>query len=90
MTIQQSWEENPEALPTSHTCSFALDLPKYKTFDACKKKLLMAITSSVSIDTDGSMNRRRGHLGLIAPLDACALAPRWSRRLDSDSGPRIS
>eukprot|EP00697_Spironema_sp_BW2_P004386 gnl/Spiro4/15965_TR8584_c0_g1_i1.p1 gnl/Spiro4/15965_TR8584_c0_g1~~gnl/Spiro4/15965_TR8584_c0_g1_i1.p1 ORF type:complete len:3185 (+),score=1015.68 gnl/Spiro4/15965_TR8584_c0_g1_i1:139-9555(+) len=39
-------------LPESHTCFFTLDLPRYTSRDACKRKLLLAITLCGSIDND--------------------------------------
>jgi len=39
-------------LPASHTCSFALDLPKYSSFDVLLKQLTTAITTCGVIDGD--------------------------------------
>ena len=38
--------------PQSHTCYFKLDLPRYTTDEACKAKILYAITACGEIDTD--------------------------------------
>ena len=45
---------NPNvALPTSHTCFFSIDLPRYSSYDNLKNKLKYAITHCQAIDTDG-------------------------------------
>ncbi|CAF0824617.1 unnamed protein product [Adineta steineri] len=44
------------ALPRSHTCSFALDLPEYSSTDVMYDRLNYAITYCSSIDGDGNMN----------------------------------
>lgn len=38
--------------PEAHTCFFQLDLPRYKTDEAAKSKILYAIEACGSIDTD--------------------------------------
>jgi len=46
--------DNPDAtLPTAHTCFFALDLPKYSSYEVMKEKLKYAIVNCQAIDTDG-------------------------------------
>ena len=46
---------NPDvALPTSHTCFFSIDIPRYTTYDIMKNKLKYAITHCQAIDTDGN------------------------------------
>ena len=48
---------NPDlALPTSHTCFFSIDLPRYSSYEVLKNKLKYAITHCQAIDTD--MNTR--------------------------------
>jgi E3 ubiquitin-protein ligase HERC2 len=45
---------NPDiALPTSHTCFFSLEVPKYSSFEILKEKLKYAISHCQAIDTDG-------------------------------------
>ncbi|CAF3887263.1 unnamed protein product [Adineta steineri] len=44
------------ALPTAHTCSFALDLPSYSSIDIMYDRLNYAITYCSSIDGDGNLN----------------------------------
>ncbi|CAF0793768.1 unnamed protein product [Rotaria sordida] len=44
------------ALPKSHTCSFALDLPEYSTKEITYERLNYAITYCSSIDNDWNMN----------------------------------
>ena len=45
---------NPNvALPTSHTCFFSIDIPRYTSYDILKNKLKYAITHCQAIDTDG-------------------------------------
>ncbi|CAF1689438.1 unnamed protein product [Adineta ricciae] len=44
------------ALPRSHTCSFALDLPEYSSTDVMYDRLNYAIMYCSSIDGDGNMN----------------------------------
>ena len=45
---------NPDlALPTSHTCFFSLEVPKYSSFELLKEKLKYAISNCQAIDTDG-------------------------------------
>ena len=41
------------ALPTSHTCFFSIDIPRYSSYDNLKSKLKYAITHCQAIDTDG-------------------------------------
>ena len=41
-----------EHFPQSHTCYFTLDLPCYQTDEKCRSKMLYAITTCGSIDTD--------------------------------------
>ena len=44
---------NPDlALPTSHTCFFSIDLPRYSSYEVLKNKLKYAITHCQAIDTD--------------------------------------
>ena len=44
---------NPDlALPTSHTCFFSIDLPRYSSYEVLKNKLEYAITHCQAIDTD--------------------------------------
>ena len=44
---------NPDlALPTSHTCFFSIDLPRYSNYEVLKNKLKYAITHCQAIDTD--------------------------------------
>ena len=44
---------NPDlALPTSHTCFFTIDLPRYSNYEVLKNKLKYAITHCQAIDTD--------------------------------------
>ncbi|CAF1462854.1 unnamed protein product [Rotaria sordida] len=45
-----------DALPKSHTCSFALDLPQYSTKEIAYERLNYAITYCSSIDDDWNMN----------------------------------
>ena len=46
---------NPDvALPTSHTCFFSIDIPRYSSYDHLKNKLKYAITHCQAIDTDGA------------------------------------
>ncbi|CAF1186262.1 unnamed protein product [Adineta ricciae] len=45
-----------KTLPNSHTCSFALDLPRYSTADIMYERLNYAITYCSSIDGDGMIN----------------------------------
>ena len=46
---------NPNvALPTSHTCFFSIDIPRYSSYDTLKNKLKYAITHCQAIDTDGA------------------------------------
>ena len=42
------------ALPTSHTCFFSIDIPRYSSYDNLKSKLKYAITHCQAIDTDGA------------------------------------
>jgi hypothetical protein len=45
---------NPDiALPTSHTCFFSLEVPKYSAYEILKEKLKYAISNCQAIDTDG-------------------------------------
>ena len=45
---------NPNvALPTSHTCFFSIDIPRYTPYDILKNKLKYEITHCQAIDTDG-------------------------------------
>ena len=47
---------NPDmALPTSHTCFFSIDLPRYSSYDVLQNKLKYAITHCQAIDTDGTV-----------------------------------
>ena len=41
-------------LPMSHTCFFQLELPRYSSKEVMKRKLQIAITSCVGIDTDNA------------------------------------
>ena len=44
---------NPDlALPTSHTCFFSIDLPRYSSYEVLKNKLKYAITHCQAIDID--------------------------------------
>jgi len=46
---------NPDvALPTSHTCFFSIDIPRYSSYEHLKNKLKYAITHCQAIDTDGA------------------------------------
>ena len=46
---------NPDvALPTSHTCFFSVDIPRYTSYDILKAKFKYAITHCQAIDTDGA------------------------------------
>ena len=48
---------NPDlALPTSHTCFFSIDLPRYSSYEVLKNKLKYAITHCQAIDTDMANN----------------------------------
>uniref|UniRef100_A0A7S3NE73 HECT domain-containing protein n=1 Tax=Euplotes harpa TaxID=151035 RepID=A0A7S3NE73_9SPIT len=49
--------------PEAHTCFFQLDLPRYTTDEACKSKILYAITACGEIDTDGSSYSYQGDGG---------------------------
>eukprot|EP00475_Leptophrys_vorax_P044051 TRINITY_DN8686_c0_g1_i1.p1 TRINITY_DN8686_c0_g1~~TRINITY_DN8686_c0_g1_i1.p1 ORF type:complete len:636 (-),score=165.67 TRINITY_DN8686_c0_g1_i1:54-1961(-) len=50
-------DHNPDNyLPISHTCFFALDLPRYSTLDIMHQKVLYAITHCVAIDADDTSN----------------------------------
>ncbi|EQC37076.1 hypothetical protein SDRG_05303 [Saprolegnia diclina VS20] len=45
--------QNPDdSLPKSHTCFFALLLPKYSTDDVCRKQFLYAIHNCLEMDGD--------------------------------------
>jgi len=49
---------NPDQwFPIAHTCSFALELPKYTNLDSMTKKILWAINNCSSIDGDGTMRQ---------------------------------
>ena len=45
-------EGRGDHFPRSHTCYFTLDLPSYQTDEKCRSKMLYAITTCGSIDTD--------------------------------------
>jgi len=52
--------KNPDLyLPVSHTCFFALDLPKYSSLEIMHEKLLYAITNCNAIDGDMTENARQ-------------------------------
>lgn len=48
------FSDHNKQFPCAHTCGFTLDLPRYTTDEACKSKILYAITMCGEIDTDGS------------------------------------
>eukprot|EP00743_Colponemidia_sp_Colp-15_P004697 GILK01005060.1.p1 GENE.GILK01005060.1~~GILK01005060.1.p1 ORF type:complete len:518 (-),score=109.58 GILK01005060.1:144-1697(-) len=50
--IIRAARDHETALPTSHTCFFQLELPRYSAFEVMKQKLLYAVTECHSIDTD--------------------------------------
>ena len=53
--IEIMHHNNPDiALPTSHTCFFSLEIPKYSSYEILHDKLKYAITHCQAIDTDGN------------------------------------
>jgi hypothetical protein len=49
-TIDSSARRSPDSLPTSHTCSFVLELPRYPSVAIVRQKLLQAICLCSTID----------------------------------------
>jgi len=66
LPTEQSWEQkftitlthhSDTHLPVSHTCFFALDLPRYSTADIMAQKLRHAMMSCMTIDADHNVGR---------------------------------
>lgn len=49
-TIDSNARISENHLPSSHTCSFCLELPRYKTIEIMRDKILKAITMCTSVD----------------------------------------
>ena len=51
--------------PRAHTCFFSLDLPEYTSSEVLRKKLLYAVSHTVSIDSDaGRTAETAGEMGV--------------------------
>jgi E3 ubiquitin-protein ligase HERC2 len=59
-----------KALPRSHTCAFALDLPEYSTTEIMYERLNYAITYCSSIDGDGTFNDETNTRNLLEDSDS--------------------
>eukprot|EP00933_Yihiella_yeosuensis_P023159 TRINITY_DN18080_c3_g1_i1.p1 TRINITY_DN18080_c3_g1~~TRINITY_DN18080_c3_g1_i1.p1 ORF type:complete len:599 (+),score=103.98 TRINITY_DN18080_c3_g1_i1:92-1798(+) len=62
LPLGRHWEQNfqlaavaadDERLPTSHTCFFQLDLPRYSSEQILAERLRFAMNSCITIDSDG-------------------------------------
>jgi hypothetical protein len=59
-----------KALPRSHTCAFAIDLPEYSTTEIMYERLNYAITYCSSIDGDGTFNDETNTRNLLDDSDS--------------------
>ena len=50
--VNKNGSEQDSLLPTTQTCFFSLALPKYSSKEICRKKLVLAIFNSPTMDAD--------------------------------------